>query len=232
MTGPVTSTGLPVKKTDQFGRSGYLLMDSGEPSVPWEIIAHLGPQGEALLARPRDERGRGILRACFGTKERPISSQMFAYDMPYRYPDRYELEADSESLAYLQKSFRVPGAYWRSIEWTERPSRTLRDRRADVVILARFDGGPEWDEKATDAEGGLYFLEDTDRRENAPARAELDRVADQLEIRIYFRYPSGAFSRLPGNKFTDDWKETPVLESLTIEYEKAGAIVRHEELPF
>jgi len=163
---------------------------------------------------------------------RPISNQMFAYELPYRHPDRYEPEREGEALAYLQKSWRIPGAYWREISWVERPSRTLRERKADVVVVARFEGAPDWDAKPTNAPGGIYLFADEDAKEGEPKRFPIDRVADQLEVRVYFRYPSGAFTRLPLNSVTDDWKETPILDSLTVEYEKAGAILRHEELPF
>jgi hypothetical protein len=108
----------------------------------------------------------------------------------------------------------------------------LRERKADVVIVARFEGVPDWDAKPTNAPGGLYLFADEDAKEGEPKSFPIDRVADQLEVRIYFRYPSGAFTRLPLNRVTDDWKETPILDSLTVEYEKAGAILRHEELPF
>lgn len=234
ITGPLTDTGISVKRAGQYSRSGgYLLMDSGLPGVPWEIVAHLGPRGEGMLARPRDEGGRGILRSCFGTPMVPISNQVFAYEMPYRYPDRYQEEVDSESLAFLQKSFRVPGATWRSIQWAERQGRSLRERRCDVVVAARFDGEPEWSAKPTHEPGGLYLFEEPQRRSNrGPSVFELNRKADQLEVRIYFRYPAGSFTRLPGNLLTDDWKETPVLEYLTVEYEKGGSVLRHEELPF
>jgi hypothetical protein len=233
VTGPMTDEGIPVKKTELFARGqGYALIDTGLPGEAWEILAHLGPAGEGRLARPRDERGKGILRARFGTQIRPISNAAFAYDMPYRHPDRYEPEAESESLAYFQKAFRAPGAYWRRIEWVERPSRTLRERRCDVVVLARFDGKPEWDEKPTNEPGGLYLFDDEDVKEGDVEGFEIDRLADQLEIRVYFRYPSGAFTRLPDRQTTDDWKETAILDRLTVEYEKAGVIVRHEEPPY
>jgi len=233
VTGPMTDEGIPVKKTDLFARGqGYVLIDTGVPGDAWEILAHLGPSGEGRLARPRDELGKGILRARFGTQIRPISNAAFAYDMPYRYPDRYEPEVESESLAYLQKSFRMPGAYWRRIEWVERPSRTLRERRCDVVVLARFDGQPEWDAKPTNEPGGLYLFDDENVKEGDVEGFAIDRLADQLEIRVYFRYPSGAFTRLPDRQTTDDWKETAILDRLTVEYEKAGVIVRHEEPPY
>lgn len=234
--GALTDTGIPVQDATEFSRTGgYLLMDSGLPTVPWEILAHLGPAGESQLARPRDQRGRGILRACFGTRMTPVSSQYFAYEMPYRFPDRYEPQVESEALAFLQKSFRVPGAYWRGLEWLQRPTRNLRELRADIVILARFDGECGWDVEPTNEPGGLYLFEDMEReRSRGPVRVPLERRADQLEIRVCFRYPSGSFTRLPEGRITDDWKESPILEYLRVEYEKAGTtlILRHEELPF
>jgi hypothetical protein len=78
----------------------------------------------------------------------------------------------------------------------------------------------------------LFLFEDRDRKSRAIPRHEIDQVADEMEIRVYFRYLSGAYTRLRDEHFMDDWKETPILDSLTIEYEKDGAVVRHEELPF
>ena len=59
----------------------------------------------------------------------------------------------------------------------------------------------------------------------------LDRGGDELEIRVYFRFKSGSYMHVRDDLYRDDWKESPVLESLVIEYEKDGAVVRHEELP-
>ena len=232
VSGPITNTGISVRNAQQFTQSGYLIIDSGAPGVPWEIVGHLGAAGRGLLKRARDERGRGLLRACFGTPLRAVSPDMFAFELPYRYPDRYAPEVDSESLAYLQKSFRVPGARWRAIEWRERPSRAGRDRRADVVVAARFDGEPEWDAKPTNQSGGLYLFENKSRSKRNPVRFEIDRIADQMDIRIYFRYQSGAYTPLGDGRFTDDWKETPILDTLHAEYEKPATVHRHERLPF
>jgi hypothetical protein len=207
-------------------------MDSGVPGTPWEIIGHLGAAGDGLLERARDEQGRGMLRARFGTPLRPVSGDMFAFELPYRYPDRYEPEMDSESMAYLQKTFRAPGARWRAIEWRERPRRGRRERLVDTVVLARFDGEPEWDAKPSNRPGGLYLFEDRSRARSETVRFELDEIADEIEVRIYFRYRSGAYTRLGQDVFNDDWKETPVLEALHVEYEKPTAVLRHERLPF
>jgi hypothetical protein len=232
--GPITNTGLSVKRADDFSPSGgYLMLDPARPGVPWEIIAHLGPRGEGLLERPRNERGDGVLRARFGTPMLGVApNAMFAYDMPYRYPDRYEAEVESESLAYLQRSYRVPGAYWRSIEWLERPPEATRERRTDLVFLVRFNGAPEWDAEPTNSPGGLYFFEDQSRERREVPRFDLNHLADQIEVRVYFRYLSGAYARLGEDQYTDDWKETPILEWLKIRYEKPRSVLRHEELPF
>lgn len=234
VAGALTDAQISVEDAGVFSpRGGYLLVSSGFSGQPWEVIAHLGPAGGASLARPRDERGRGILRACFGTVHTVLSADAFAYEMPYRYPDRYEPEVESEHLAFLQKSFRVPGAQWLGIEWLERPPRTARERRSDVVVAARFDGAPDWDAKPTNRPGGLFVFESDRRtRERGLTAGELGVVADQLEIRVYFRYPSGSFTVLPDNIVTDDWKETPVIEYLNVVYEKPGGVVRHEELAF
>ncbi len=233
LAGPLTETGIPVTNSAVFRSPGYILVDSGRPSTPWEIIAHLGPFGEGMLRRPRSDDGRGILRAAFGTQPQPVGRGTFAWTLPYRHPDRYQPETASESLAYFQKTFRVSGARWRALEWTLRPWFGGRDRRVDVVALVRFDDESSWDAKPTNKPGGLYFFEVADRRRGAdkPARFELDREADEVHVRFYFRYLSGAFSRT-GETITDDWKETPVIERVNLEYEKGDVIVRHEELPF
>ena len=242
VAGPMTRVGLPVRKPQDFSRvGGFVLLDPMQPGSPWEIIAHLGPRGEGILGRPRDEHGEGVFRARFGTPLRGVSTQMFAYQLPYRYPDRFEIEVESESLAYLQKSFRVPGARWRAIEWLERDDRLKRERLSDIVIVARFDGEPDWSLKPTNERGGLWLFDGGDNRRNSsrrgPPRFEIDEPADQMEVRVYFRYKPGAYGRLGSpagptrsDAFRDDWKHGPVLESLTIEYEKGGAILRHEEL--
>lgn len=174
------------------------------------------------------------MRARFGTQPRPIGADMFAYQLPFRYFDRYEAEVESESMAYLQKSFRVPGAYWRSIEWKEREGKNIKkERLCDIVVMARFDREADWDVEGDErGSKGLYLFEQTRRRTRKDVvRYDLDRGGDELEIRVYFRFKPGSYMRVRDDLYRDDWKESPVLESLVIEYEKDGAVVRHEELP-
>ena len=235
--GAMTSSGIPVKRAQLFApNGGYVMIDPGRYGQPREIISHMGLAGDsaAQLRLPRDQRGELCMRARFGTQPRPIGTDMFAYQMPFRYFDRYEAGVESEAMAYLQKSFRVPGAYWRSIEWKEREGTNIkRDRLCDIIVMARFDRAADWDAEGDETgSNGLYLFEETRRKTRKDVvRYDLDRGGDELEIRVYFRYKSGSYMHVRDDIYRDDWKESPVLESLVIEYEKDGAVVRHEELP-
>jgi hypothetical protein len=235
IVGPLTDTGLPVADTRHFPPSGYLLIDAMRPGEPFEVIAYKGIRGRNLFERPRDESGKGILRQSFGSPMRPIGQGFIAHALPFRHFDRYEPEVESEDLACFQKSFRLPGASWKRISWRERRTKSGKERLADVVVAARFDDAADWSEKPANEGKGLYVFEggESASRGDNPS-FDLDVVADQLDLRIYFRYRPGCFQRAgAGSDFwRDDWKETPVLDSLTIEYEKAGRILRHEETDF
>jgi hypothetical protein len=232
VTGPLTGTGIAVKEAKGFAVNGYLLLDQGLPGlVPFEIVSYLGIAG-GLFRRPQDEGGKGILRSCFGTPERPIHPGMFAYGMPFRHYDRYQAATESESLAYLQKSFHVSGAHWQSLQWRERRPRSGKERLCDIVVAARLDGAPDWSEKPTNEKGGLFVFEKNERGSERPGGFAIDAAGDELEVRIYFRYKNGSFQRVSRDILRDDWKETPILEWLAVEYEKAGRILRHEEPPY
>ncbi|MEM7235848.1 MAG: hypothetical protein AAF517_27015, partial [Planctomycetota bacterium] len=145
--------------------------------------------------------------------------------------DRFKLEHDSEALAYFQKTFRVPGARWRTLSWRERPWPDGEAPLCEVVVLARFDGAPEWDETPTNEPGGLWVFEREDPMSQREEVFPMDISADELEVRVYFRYEEGAYGE-DRDSASDDWKHTPILEALNIEYEKDSVILRHEELPF
>ena len=232
VTGPMTDTGLPVTETNGFPGSGYLLLDPARGTRDYEIVAYSGRDGEGLFQRPRGEDGRGILRQRFGTAEFGISSGMFAYALPYRFFDRYEPLAESEDIAHFQKSFRAPGAFFKSISWRERASPSGRERLCDVIVAARFDGVPEWNVKPTNKPGGLFVFDARDIGHSEAPIFPLEVAADQIEVRVYFRYQEGAFRFIDQTQMSDDWKETPVLDALTVEYEKAGRVLRHEETRF
>jgi hypothetical protein len=111
--------------------------------------------------------------------------------------------------------------------------KSRKERLVDIVVAARFDGAPDWSTKPTNSSGGLYFLEAPDySARGGESVFDLDVVADELEIRVYFRYKTGCFQRVSPDYYRDDWKETPILESLMVEYGKAGRVLRYEETDF
>ncbi len=229
ITGQLTGATLPVDDTDGFPPVGYLLLDSNQPGRPFEIMAYTRVEGKALIRRPTDEDGNGILRACFGTVEQPVGPGMFAYALPFRHFDRYQPLTESENLAYLQKSFRVPGAHWRSVRWRIRKPRGGQERLCDIVVAARIDGAPDWSAKPTNQKGGLFFFEDASAGDSRSPDFPVGVHGDEIELRVYFRYKNGSFQRVSDDHYRDDWKETPVLEWISVEYEKAGQVIRHEE---
>jgi len=229
ITGQLTGATLPVDDTDGFPPVGYLLLDSNQPGRPFEIIAYTRVEGKALIRRPIDEDGNGILRACFGTVEQPVGPGMFAYALPFRHFDRYQPFTESENLAYLQKSFRVPGAHWRTVRWRIRKPRGGQERLCDIVVAARVDGAPDWSEKPTNEKGGLFFFEDASTGDSRSPEFPVGVHGDEIELRVFFRYKNGCFQRISDDYYRDDWKETPVLEWISVEYEKAGQVIRHEE---
>ncbi len=230
--GPMTDVGIPVLTTEGFPDVGYLLMDSARGDDRFEMVAYTGRLGKNLFRRPLDERGRGVCRAAFGTVPSGVGRGMFAYAMPYRYFDRYQAKADSPYFAYFQKAFREPGALWRKLAWKEQEQPNRRNRLSDLVMAVRFDGKPDWSATPTNKPGGLYLIEGGNTGRNSLPGKVFNVVADQMEVRVYFRFKTGAFQRVSADHFRDDWKESPVLESLLIEYEKSGKVLRREESDF
>lgn len=230
--GPMTDVGIPVLSTRGFPGVGYLLMDSARGDERYELIAYTGRLGENQFRRPLDELGRGICRASFGTVPLGVGRGMFAHAMPFRHFDRYQAGVDSPHLAYFQRSFREPGALWRRISWKERERTGRNQGLTDIVVAVRFDGAADWSVEPTNKPDGLYLIEGTSSARGRLPTHEFGVVADQMDVRVYFRYKTGAFQRIGPDHFRDDWKESPVLESLVVEYEKAGRVLRREEADF
>ena len=96
-------------------------------------------------------------------------------------------------------------------------------------MLVRFDGEPGWDEKPTNRPGGLYLFDDGEQDNS------LDIDAEEVEIRIYFKYPYGSYGKLSsgvGGGWSDDWKNSPVMNSLKLNYRKGWRVVHREDVPF
>jgi hypothetical protein len=170
-----------------------------------------------------DKRGEPVfLGGMFGTTPSEPGPNEFLVSLPFRYFDRYAPGVDSPDSAYYEISRKVPGAIWRRIRWDgTTPAGT------EIVILARVDGKPDWSDPPDQETGGhvLYRFNDPD----GPNR--IDRMGDQIEVRVHFGYKEGAFQRQIGGQ-SNEWKDTPTLRSFTVEYHSPTQIRHREEVTF
>ncbi|MEM7165478.1 MAG: hypothetical protein AAF581_08440 [Planctomycetota bacterium] len=229
-TGAFSNHELPVADASEFPNTdGYLIFDDGNPNNEDEIFAVRGHSNNSFRLFRDEKTGKGIFRGRFGT---PIRQQVPA-DLPVvffnaRYHDHYQPQIESPDLGYVQRAFRRPGAFWDRLQWQVQELRN-RSFNNEVRIVARFDSVPNWDQEPTNQPGGLYLFTEPD------GANELGVNADLLEIRVYFRYLPGSYGRnaqTMGGGWNDEWKHSPVLESLTVDYRKEWRIIHREELPF
>ncbi|MCZ6601894.1 MAG: hypothetical protein O6952_02675, partial [Planctomycetota bacterium] len=211
-----------VKSTAGFPREGYLAFDRG-PAFDVDIWAYHRVRGNGRLDLCEDVRGDPtFLGGMYGTRPTAPSQGDIVVAMPYRYFDRYAPRVDSARAAYFETSRRVPGAIWRGIRWdgTTPPGTEIR-------VLARVDGKPDWSAEPGKPVDGhtLYLFNDPG------ARNRIDEMGDQVEIRIHFTYKDGAFKRNLGQQ-SDEWKDTPTLRSLTVEYHRPVRVLHREEMVF
>lgn len=204
---------------------GYFLVDDGNPATTDEVVAHAGKVENGFRLFRDDRSGRGIFRGRFGT---PIGN--FVRDVPVvefmaRHHDHYQPRVESKDLQYLERAWTMPGTVWDRLSWGVEESRNRRTG-GTVRVLARFEGIPSWDSEPTNEPGGIYQFDDPDD-ENI-----IDLLADQMELRIYFRHRDGAYGPLPGGGWNDEWKHLPVLKQLSVEHRKEWRVLHHEEIPF
>ncbi len=220
----------PVLSTAEFTPgNGYIILDDGDSATEDEILGYTGASGELFLRARDDRTGRGLFRGRFGTPvDRNPVRDTVAVEFYARYHDHYEPEADSHDLSYFQRAFRNPGTRWDAVRWEEKRLDNVTSK-VEVRVVARLDGNPGWDEKPSNRPGGLFLFHDRN------AVNPVDAEADELEFRIYFRYPPGSYGRAAtgsGGGWSDDWKRTPILDQLTLDYRKRWRILHREDLRF
>ncbi|MBN1417970.1 MAG: hypothetical protein JXP34_04295 [Planctomycetes bacterium] len=237
LLGPVTERSVAVSSRQGFPSNGYVLVDDGRIETPDEIIAYvgLGPellatgaaQANARTALHRaveDRRERGIFRGSFGTEPlEGFGEDIPVIALPFRNYDRYEPRAESYQIQLFESAYTSRGAYWKRLTWELDPDEK-RWPRHEVRIVVRLDGEPAWDAEATNKPGGLYIFTDPE------GDNRIDRVADTIEIRVYFRYLPGAYGRLGPEVYADDWKMSPRIRDIVVEYENPTRILEHDEL--
>jgi len=221
-----TSAEFPVRDARDFPPEGYVSL-LGDGSAFDEMIGYTlrGPDRLAMPTRPLDElgggEGEGIFRGRFGTAALAYAAGDLVFSMPHRYWDRAVDESDDSELAYLQISRRLPGAYFLSVDWDERLPRALLDLR----VLVRVDARVPWDAEPLGAENGLFLFQDP--ADGGPPN-RIGMQGDLLEIRVFFRYESGAYDP---RGVSQAWKDTPWLRSIRVEAIAPITVFDHEEVP-
>ena len=217
---------VPLNRADGFaGRDGYLRLDDGERETTDEIIGYVQRNGNSFTLGRDDRTGRPLFRRRFGTPE-STANEVVVTEFLSRYHDRYEPEAESGDIMKWDRSISIPGAHWDRIRWELDEDRSGAGR-AEVLVHARLDGVPSWDQAPTAQRGGIFLFRERD------GENQLNRTADQIELRLQYRFREGSYGPArSGSVWNDEWKRTPAVERLILEYRKDWRVVHREDLPF
>jgi hypothetical protein len=197
---PSSAADVPVRSAAGFDDEGYLLTGS-------EIIGYVQRAGNSLNG--------GMFRGAFGTAPQGHAAGDLALPLPFRYWDRFLAESDRSEMAYFQGGFTAAGSNWYELELAINGGTGAR-----VYTLVRFDGAPEWSARPTNRDGGLYaFLGPGPHRLRTAAGRPVR--ADQMEYRILFPFASGAARG-------DDWKTTPAVDTVAVQYGNPLVVIRRE----
>ncbi len=190
---------VPLNNAQDFSTEGYIICED-------EIISYTDKSAGTNLIMPTNEQVTtnklGLLRGMYGTKAASHAAGCLITTFPVRYWDRYLSGFDSSKSAYFECAKTAPGAFWKKLTWKEEnPS----PKYLQTVIRARFDGQPSWYTTPTNLPGGIYEFTQYD------GTNLLHCSGDTLEIRVYFRYKSNAYSE-------GAWKEKTKIKSIFVEY--------------
>ncbi len=222
----------------QDTRGGYVRIDDGNPATLDRVVAY-HPRGGALLLYDDPLSRRPLFYGSFGTK-RGRTSRGTLIDLPVRYYDRYELNRYSKDMQHFTRGVRKAGAFWRRLSWEHGAWMEGAAARVgpepQIRLLLRFNGTPAWHTEAVAVTssrqannqrlkpGNLYLLSDPVPSEGFP----LNVIADEVELRVLFYWPPGAYS-IMGGVASDTWKVAPRLRSVGLEYQDRGGVLHHEE---
>ncbi|MHC4249106.1 MAG: hypothetical protein ACYS9X_08265 [Planctomycetota bacterium] len=194
----------------KFPSEGYaIITDPNERASPGrgEIVGWTSGGGTSF-------QGCRYFRGRYGTPERGNLSGDFCQLLPFRYWDRYNYDFDDETeLAYFQCSYVARDARWHEIEWQESGyTGGSASDRVRLRIVCRFDGKPDWNERPTNSQGGLWEFTGGGRQYFRSAGGG-PLIADSIEVRAYWEYLGGAW-----DVDANDWKRNVRLDNLTVKF--------------
>lgn len=227
LTGGVADSGyeFPLADPNGFPPSGTISV-IGEGYELEEMIHYTTRIGQSLFMPTTRLPGalgsdEGLFRGRYGTDRASYASGDFVIEMPHRYWDRAVSNADDPQMAYLEMSRRVPAGYFLSIDWDERLPKSLND----IEVLVRIDERVPWTAEPLGKENGLFRFENP-AEEGLENR--IDMAGETIELRVFFRYGTGAFNALGS---VNDWKDTAWLQSIGVKYLAARTVEAREVLP-
>ncbi len=207
--GGLTEETIPCRNPGQTPRQGYIQVartDGCGEIVPYRYSRR------REFRRYADIYGQGVFRGAFGSPVTGFSSSDLGIFMPFRYHDLYEPNRDSRQGVYFLAINNFNYAYFRGITWDATvPQGTL------TKVQVRIDGRPGWDTAPSNKKGGIFEFLDPDG-ENL-----IGVMGQRVEIRVYLTYAQDAY-------LSNAWKDTPIVRSITLEYDQP-CIVHHHETP-
>ncbi|MBE7466862.1 MAG: hypothetical protein HS116_25610 [Planctomycetes bacterium] len=195
----------------QFPAEGYAWIDN-------EVLSWTKGGGTSF-------EGCRVFRGRFGTNPESHQDGALVRCLPFRYWDRHAFQFDGAGLAYFQCGYAAKDAIWETVDLTTKGGGG--DPLPQFVrphVLVRFDGRPAWDSQPTNQEGGLYEFRGAGIHKLTGFAARGGVRADQIEIRVFWKFESRAFQ--PGQ----DWKRTFALDEIKATYYSPLVFRRLEEV--
>ncbi|MCZ7646520.1 MAG: hypothetical protein M5U26_14750 [Planctomycetota bacterium] len=169
--------------------------------------------------------GCSVFRGRYGTSHASHDDGALVRCLPFRYWDRQAYEYDGAGLAYIQMGYSAKDAIWDTVDLvTKGPSGEPLPTQVRPYALVRFDGRPGWDSQPTNQEGGLYEFRGSGVHKLKGFGKRGGVRATQIELRVYWKYESGAF--VPNH----DWKRTFGLDEVRATYHSPLLYRRLEEV--
>lgn len=235
-----SSASFQLADNSDFPDDGYLrIADLGEliGYTQWEQnvlsgpLRRIDPKSQEATSREEDKGrrvGGALFRGRYATESAAYQVGDVVLAMPFRYYDRYADRSDDPENSYLQFSWTRRNAVWKRITWDDLPKKNV-----EVIAHVRFSGGPEWDADRIIRVGQQQMPGAADRRnwiyEIIDPKAEnlLNVEADRCEVRMLIRFAKGAYDRFV-TPASDDWKDTPEIRKVVVEYVSPSAVMSQE----